>query len=79
MISFHLNKHNLDYVKHNDLNGTKFEILTLSRKRPFHELRNTVYLCRLQPNYDSEWKMFTKMNFLRCNTRDLTKINFFFI
>ena len=67
-------------TSNNDLNGTKFEILTFSRKTHFHELRNTVYLCRLQPNYDSEWKMFTSMNFFRCNTRfDKKKISFFYI
>ena len=33
MISIHLNKHNIDYVKHNDLNGTKVRIIQLFVKR----------------------------------------------
>ena len=66
MISIHLNKLNIDYVKHNDVNGTKLKILTFTFKTYFHELRNTVYLCRLQPNYDSECKKFD-IGVMRCN------------
>jgi hypothetical protein len=36
MIPIHLNKHNIDYVKHNDLKGTKLKILTFTRKAHFH-------------------------------------------
>jgi hypothetical protein len=54
-------------------------ILTFTRKTHFHELRNTAYLCRYQPNYDSECEKLTRINLLRCNTHDLTrKINSFF-
>ena len=42
MISTHFNKHNIEYVKHNDLDGTKFNVLTFTSKTHFHELRNTV-------------------------------------
>ena len=63
MIPIHLNKHKIDYVKHNELNGTKFTGKTL-----FHKLRNTIYLCRLQLNYESECKKLTRMKFLCCNT-----------
>jgi hypothetical protein len=62
MVSIHLNKHNIDYFQHDDLKGTKFEILTFTRKTYFDELRNTVYLCRLQPNNDSECKKLTRTN-----------------
>ena len=44
MISIHLNKHNIDYVKHNDWIGTKLMIVTFTRKTHFHELWNTITL-----------------------------------
>ena len=48
MISIHLNKYNIDYVKHSYLNGTKLKILTFASKTHFHELTNTLELCRFQ-------------------------------
>ena len=66
MISTHFNNHYIDYVKHKDLNGTKLILINIYSKTHFHELRNTVYLCRLQPNYDTECNKLTRMNFLRC-------------
>ena len=42
MISIHWNKHNIDYVKHNDLNGSKVKILTFTLKTHYHELTNTL-------------------------------------
>jgi hypothetical protein len=58
----------------------RYIILTFTRKTHFHELRNTVYLCRLQPNYDSECEKLTRINLLRGNTHDFTrkKISFFY-
>jgi hypothetical protein len=35
MISIHLNKQNMDYVKRNDLKGTKVKILTFTQKNNF--------------------------------------------
>jgi hypothetical protein len=79
VISIHLNKHNNNYVKHKSLDGTKHTDISFTRNTHFHQLRNTVYLCRLQPNYHSESKNLTGMNILRCNTHDLRrkKILFF--
>ena len=68
MIPIHLNKHNIDYVKHNDLNGTK-----VTRKTLFHKLRNTIYQCRLQPNYVSECKKLKRMKILCCSPKDLRR------
>ena len=72
MISIHLYKHNTGYVKLNDLNGTKLKILKFTSKTDFHELKNSVELCRLERNYNSE----CNMNFLRSNTHDLTRNRF---
>jgi hypothetical protein len=68
-------------VKNNNFNCTKLMVLTFIHKTHFHELWNTVYLCRLQPNYDSECKNITRINFVICNTHDFTikKISFFYI
>ena len=41
MVSIHLNVHNTEYVKHNDLNDTNLKVLTFTRKTLFYELRNT--------------------------------------
>ena len=79
MIWIYLNKRNIDYVKHNDLNGTKQKILTFTHKTHFHELRNTVYLCRLQLNYDSECKKLTRRNLMLYKTRFEKKQNFVFL
>jgi hypothetical protein len=38
-----------------------------------HQLWNTNGLCRLQPNYNPEWKKLTRMEFLRCNTEVLRR------
>jgi hypothetical protein len=47
--------------------------LRYAGKTHFHQLRSTAYLCRLLPNYDSDFKKLTGMNLLFGNTHDLTK------
>jgi hypothetical protein len=74
----HLNKHNINYVWHKALGSTILIDISFTRKTHFNQLSNTVYLCRLQPNYDSECKNLTRMNSLRCNTHDLTRKKFRF-
>jgi hypothetical protein len=78
VISIRLNKANIHYVKHNNFNYTKLMII-FTRNTHFYELRNTVYLCHLQPNFGSECKELTRINLLRCNTRFHKKKNFVFL
>jgi hypothetical protein len=72
VISICLNKPNIHYVKHNNSNCTKHDI-NINSKTHFHELRNTVYLCLLPPNYDSECEKYSRINLLRSNTHDTTR------
>jgi hypothetical protein len=44
-----------------------FYILTLSKEKHFHGLRNTEYLCQLQAIYKPEYKKLTRLKFLRSN------------
>jgi hypothetical protein len=53
-------------------------MFTFTSKTHFLLLRNTAYHCRLLQNYDSEWKKLTRINFLRCNTLELTRKKFSF-
>jgi hypothetical protein len=78
VISIRLNKPNIHYVKHNNFNCTKLMMLIFTRKTHFLELRNSEYLCRLQPNYDWECKKLTRINLLRSNTYDFTRKNILF-
>ena len=52
IISIHLNKHNIEYFKDNDWDGTKLRFLRVTHSR---ELRYTVYLCGLELKYDKEY------------------------
>jgi uncharacterized cysteine cluster protein YcgN (CxxCxxCC family) len=56
-------------------------ILTFNIKPHFHELRNAVYICRLNPNYDSECEKYTRINILRSNSLGITrkKVSSFYI
>jgi hypothetical protein len=72
VILIRLNKHT--YAMWNKyFNGTKLIILTFTHKTHFHELRNTLYLCRLQPNYDTECIKVTGINILRSNRQDFNR------
>ena len=55
IISIHLNKHNIDYVKHHDLKDTKLKILRLIVIRFFMSWKS-VQLCSFQPAYYFEFK-----------------------
>jgi hypothetical protein len=61
LISIHLNNHNIQYVNYNIINGTKLIDIEILQETQFHQLRITVYLCRLLPNYDSESKKLTRI------------------
>ena len=78
MISIHWNKHNIDYVKHNDLNGTKVKILTFTLKTHYHELTNTL---SFKPKLWFRMLKVYKKELLRFNTHDLRrkKISIFYL
>jgi hypothetical protein len=80
MLSIHLNKHNINYLKRKSVDSMKVIDISFTRTTHFNQLTNIEYLCRLQWNYVSECKKLIRM-ILVCNTQDLTgkKIWFFYL